>query len=196
MKTTANVANIPFWQNTNLKSLPNEIWKDINGFDGYLASNLGRLKALSKPKWNGNVYYNTPEKIMKQSVAKTGYLVVSMKRKTQYVHRIIGIAFHSEENFKLLDINHINGIKTDNRGENLEWCTRSENILHAFSTGLNTSVCVVSEETAKNIIAKHHETGLGKVLLQRYFFPNVNKSTIQSITDGKNWKHLPRPLKK
>lgn len=50
------------------------------------------------------------------------------------VHRLIASAFHGQP--KGLEVNHKNGVKDDNRPENLEWVTRSENHIHAYKTGL------------------------------------------------------------
>ena len=110
-----------------------EIWKDVVGFDGlYLISNLGRIRTLSKYNKNG---YDT---IMIQK-CKCEYMYVNLykngKLHTSRVHRLVAQAF-IENPLNKPQVNHINGIKTDNRVDNLEWATRSENMKHAFRTGL------------------------------------------------------------
>lgn len=198
MKTTTNVANNPIWQNLSLENLSNEIWKPVKDCDGlYEVSSMGNLKAISKPKWGGRSYYNTPTKIMKKSVGKNGYEVVRISQKTQYVHRIVAFSFLSNSEFFGLDVNHINGIKTDNRVENLEWCDRKFNINHSFKIGLSKKgedrkSSTITEDVAMEIIKIHKQTGLGKSLLQRHHFPNVSLSCLQGITNNKTWKHLPR----
>jgi hypothetical protein len=105
-----------------------EIWKTINGFDDYQVSNLGRVKSFKRGK----------EKILADRKRK-GYLSVCLSNiNIKYVtnHRLVAESFLPNINNKPC-INHINGIKHDNRVENLEWVTHSENTQHAFDTGLH-----------------------------------------------------------
>lgn len=118
-----------------------EIWKDITGYEGYYQiSNFGEVKSLSKTITRKNgVKVFMPEKILKQTLSNPGYysLILSKDtiKKNFRVHRLIASAFLPNTNQKK-EVNHINGIKTDNRIENLEWSTSSENKIHAFKTGL------------------------------------------------------------
>lgn len=111
-----------------------EIWKDVVDYEGlYQVSNLGRVKALPKRGHKSC--------IMKPSLKKDGYVRIHLSKnaisKTLYVHRIVAEAFLPRHNNEC-EVNHINGVKTDNFVDNLEWVTKSENQLHAIKMGLRS----------------------------------------------------------
>jgi hypothetical protein len=137
-----------------------EIFKDIEGYEGYYQiSNLGKVKSLHRIVDNHSGFKKVlKEKFLNPNISKTGYYVVSFKKnnikKTFKVHRLIANSFIPHVKDKKF-VNHINGIKTDNRIENLEWCTILENNLHARKTGLvNDSGCnhVSSKLTEEQVV--------------------------------------------
>lgn len=123
-----------------------EIWKDILNYEEfYEVSNLGRVRRKEGFVKSG-IKYNDKRKvksyILKQNKKRSGYLTVDLSKnnvvKTISVHRIVAFAF-CENPYNKKEVNHKNGNKQDNRAENLEWCTASENIKHAFDIGLKKS---------------------------------------------------------
>lgn len=123
-----------------------EIWKDIPGFEGrYQVSDQGRVKSLPFNQRyllrNGNeAYRRTTERMLYSKPQNSGYLVVQLWlndiRRAFTVHRLVAQAFVPNPE-GLPEVNHKNGVKLNNASENLEWCTRSANKLHAVATGLS-----------------------------------------------------------
>lgn len=130
---------------TNIENLPGEIWKEIPGYEGYyMASNIGRLKSLERMvdvvPGQTRVQYS---RILKTRIHKNGYSNITLQSKKTLktlAHRLIALAFIPNPDNKRC-VNHINGVKTDNRAENLEWATHSENVAHARATGLQPEFC-------------------------------------------------------
>lgn len=124
---------------------PNEIWKDIEEYEErYQVSNLGGIRSLDRMKRHNTSksgYIKVEGKVLKPYPTKKGYLHVDMstldgKRKSELVHRLVAKEFiPNPKNYP--QVNHINGLKDDNRVENLEWCDNSMNQLHAYKMGLN-----------------------------------------------------------
>jgi hypothetical protein len=135
-----------------------EVWADISGYDGfYKVSNLGNIKSLQRyVKCKDGSVRLFQEKILSGGKAGRGYLLVTLfkgaKKRMEYVHRLVAEAFIPNVN-NYPQINHKNGIKTDNRVENLEWCNNSMNMKHAFKTGLaKTTIYQVIEKNKKKVI--------------------------------------------
>lgn len=127
-----------------------EVWKPVVGFESwYEISNLGRVKRL---RTFSNI--NAP-KMLKICLNNHGYEQVMLNKeghkKLCLVHRLISVAFLGQPPTAKHQINHKNGVKYDNRLENLEWCTASENIRHAYRTGLIKKGCV-SLETKREVL--------------------------------------------
>lgn len=118
-----------------------EVWVDVPGFEGaYQVSNTGMVRSLDR-KVNGRFGSSAIKKgkVLKASPNKEGYYSVSLSKKSKctmfYIHRLLAVSFIPNLEHKR-EVNHINGNKQDNRLENLEWVSSSENRKHAWDTGL------------------------------------------------------------
>lgn len=174
-----------------------EIWKDVIGFENYYeVSNLGKVR--SKPRLikhrNGNLYIKKPT-ILKPSI-DDGYLkscfCVNKKLKSFAFHRVVAEAFLDKKDG--LEVNHINGNKSDNRVENLEYVTRSQNLKHAVETGLlkvtRGSERVHSKTDEATILKMLNLRSCGvqrKDILKQL---NLSIHTYKDVLRGKTWRHV------
>ncbi|MFV1944139.1 NUMOD4 motif-containing HNH endonuclease, partial [Pseudomonas luteola] len=118
-----------------------EVWKPIPGYESYYeVSSFGRVRSFDRStiRTDGK-RFNKAGRVLKPNLEQRGYLSVRLCVETVHkifkVHRLVARAFLQAPH-EGQQINHINGIKTDNRPENLEWVNPSENVRHAFDIGL------------------------------------------------------------
>lgn len=176
-----------------------EIWKEIPEFRGfYSVSNHGRVKRHTTLVKCARGYRTIKEHIQKMGKDKNGYHLVGLcvlgKMYTRKVHRLVGEAFVINPENKP-QINHINGIKSDNAHTNLEWTTGSENIIHAFLTGLKSGEskrgekhhnAKLTREQVDSIRFEYaHSTISYRKLGRKY---NMSRMAIKYIIQNKSWK--------
>lgn len=161
-----------------------EVWKDIPGYEGkYQVSNLGRVKSL-------NYHREHREGMVNIRPIWSGYMKCSLgingRMKTFAVHRLVAKAFVPNPENKP-EVNHINGIKSDNRAENLEWTTGSENQRHALRSGLRRSMVELRNKNEKPCICV--ETGVEyDSISQAELHTNIAKTNIVACCRGKRRK--------
>lgn len=125
-----------------------EIWKPIEGTEGiYEVSNTGKVRNIN---YRGCGY----TRYLKISTNDWGYNYVIIKRNgkrgKQMIHRLLAEIFIPNPDEKP-EVNHIDGVKTNNCIDNLEWVTKSENVQHAYDTGLNENNRKRATEHMRNI---------------------------------------------
>lgn len=161
-----------------------EIWRLINDYPNYEVSNLGRVKSMKFEK----------ERILKPELLKDGYLRVKIyndvKKNKFLVHRLVADCF-IENKEKKKQINHKNGIKTDNSVSNIEWVTPSENMTHSYILKLNYSK--LGEEHPMSKLTKKDVINIRKKkysIKKEAEFYNVCIGTINKIRAKTIWKHI------
>lgn len=129
-----------------------EIWKDIPDYKGsYQVSNLGKVKSLN---YNQQKY----ERILKPVKTANGYFVVNLSGHIYGIHRLVAMAFLNNKN-NYPQVNHKDGNKQNNCVENLEWCSCSENLKHAYKNKLKVAT---SNHLKKSILQYDIEGNLIK----------------------------------
>jgi hypothetical protein len=154
-----------------------ETWKDVKDYEGfYQVSNFGNIRSVRrevKSPIRNNITIHRKGKLISAKPGKTGYCKVCLHKygfgKFFPVHRLVAIAFIDNTESKPF-INHIDGNPSNNNVENLEWCTQSENILHAYKIGSKkapdyfylkqvgkespTAISIIQKDSTGNFIRK------------------------------------------
>ena len=183
-----------------------EIWKNVISYETfYQVSDFGNIRSLDRivNKLNG-ISYMRKGKLCKQSKSNLGYMTIGFtvnnKKVNKYVHRLVAEAFITNMN-DYPQVNHIDCDKTNNRMYNLEWCTNSQNHIHASKNGLNKlhlhRVVYSGEENGRSLLTKKQVLEIkqryipykysAKKLSKEY---NVSESCITHILNNKSWKEI------
>lgn len=166
-----------------------EDWRQIPGLEFYEASTLGRIRSVDRGGRGG--------RILAPQVTGRRYPVVSISERgrirTMPVHRLIASAFKPNPN-NLPEVNHIDGDKLNACADNLEWCTRAENIAHAIASGLKPPVIGERHGQTKLTVRDVKEmrelraSGASfKAIASKY---GVSASTAHRVVSGLHWGHV------
>lgn len=166
------------------------IWKKIPGlrtrYEASVTGLIRRLSASYETTFRGKpVVRPQAEKILcGKKLSAKGYVRVRIDGNTYFAHRLIALAFIPNP-LGLPQINHKNGIKTDNRPENLEWVTNQKNRDHAVVTGLNRRSLNEPEIfTIRSLLA----SGVAQTTIGKAY--GVSSTTIWNIKHRRTWRHI------
>ena len=145
-----------------MNDVAEEIWKDIGGYEWYYQiSNKGRVKSLSRQREGNGKKGLLAERILKLTINSDGYYNVKLykngKKKSFKVHRLLAIAFLENPKGEKY-INHKDGNKTNNSLDNIEWCTSSHNVKHAYKMGLNPVCLNLDKEKLEKLYIKKNKS--------------------------------------
>lgn len=165
-------------------------WRDIPGYEGmYQASSSGQIRSLNKTVKGRFGARQRKGKVLKPGLAH-GYQKVYLLTDQFRVHRLVAMAFLKNMNpNEYTVVNHKNGDKNDNTVSNLEWCTPSQNMRHAYKTGLmrrhdggkrkfddcQILTVLTCENISRNRLAKHY---------------SVTQAVIRSIKTGQSYREI------
>lgn len=177
-----------------------EIWKDIKGFEGlYQVSTYGRIKSFKSP--NGKPIGKSYEKILNPGKNAngnkyTGFLLRNdIEKIPAYLHRLVAETFIPNPLNKP-DVNHKDCNKRNNSVDNLEWVTKSENMIHAYKNNLVTITDKTGNKNGKSKLTDSDVIGIKKLLSNNVRCSDIAKlynvahSTIQNIKHKRNWTHI------
>lgn len=165
-----------------------EIWLPAVGYEGYYeVSNMGNVRSLGRITNFGNQKKLVKGRVLKIKMRKAGYYPAAMFSvdnviTTVMIHRVVAQAFHPNPENKRT-VNHIDGNKKNNRADNLQWATTSENNLHAHDTGL-MNIRKLTVEQVKEI----RQSSLTDIQLGKLY--GVRQGNIWNIRQRKSWKHV------
>jgi len=170
------------------KVIYEEQFKQIKGYNNYLISELGRVFNLKFKRF------------LKPGKDKDGYFLVDLYKngvgKTHKVHRLVTLAFIPNPENKPT-INHIDGVKTNNFVDNLEWATNKENTQHALDNGLLKPPCLKGSKVGNSKLTESQVLEIRKLYATGDYYQkdlakifNVGQTLISFIVNRKIWQHI------
>lgn len=164
-----------------------EIWKQVVGYEGYYSvSNFGRIRREGK-QHGATIGYISNHQICPVTGYDKKFLCKNGHRKPNNVHDIVANAFLGTKPVGF-EVNHINGIRHDNRCENLEYVSKSQQQIHARRVLKKTNAIKLTKDDIINIRNQHKRGKLNNVQLGKLY--NVSDGHICNIVNMKSWKYI------
>ena len=180
----------------NYEPIKGEEWRQAVGFsEKYWVSNMGRIFTASAHNKPNNPAIMKPARSFDKRRGTWEYCKTALDGHTIVVHRVVATTWVPNPENKPF-VNHINGNKADNRAENLEWCTTSENLLHAYRTGLEKKVLGQKHHAAKltneQVRQFKWEWAHDRKMSRKKYAEKlgVTEATIKDIIRGRSWSWL------
>lgn len=183
-----------------------ELWLPIAGYEGiYEVSNLGRVRSIDRKSFRkasnksfDGYWTNISGRLFKPVINNAGYfcVVLCYQRATKIalIHRLVATAFVQNES-KLPQVNHLDGKKLNNTPDNLEWCTASYNLKHAYKNGLKIpqygETSGVARFTEQDILDIRELLRHGYTQRRVAAMYDTGHSTIRQIGSRETWRHVP-----
>ena len=170
-----------------------EVWKDIDGYDGYYQiSNKGRVRSWKNGRWGKR---ESPL-IMKQQLNRYGYYEIRLQKnnvkRLHRTHRLVALNFIGNPNNKP-HVNHKDCNKINNNYKNLEWVTNSENIKHAVKNDLMAR----GERSGHAVLSRNDVLQIRSILEQGFACKkelaiayNVSLPTMYDVESRRSWRHI------
>lgn len=174
-----------------------EIWKKIKNENYLLVSNMGNVKRspyvktsfINYPTGVKKVEVLMKEKYCKQQLSKKGYYMIRLpgpnRNKLETVHRLVAKAF-LDNPCDYAEVNHIDGIKNNNNVNNLEWCSRNQNVHHALKNGLKPTK--VNPKLHKRIMGMYNLDGIPQYIIAQK--TGLSRATISQLINRKSWFYI------
>jgi hypothetical protein len=173
------------------KSIEESNWITSELYSGYEFNRNGSIRSIDRISIRSNRRpIRRHGKVLKSQKGGWGYLTNTLNGKQECTHRILAKVFIPNPDNKP-QVNHKNGIKTDNRVENLEWVTKSENRIHALRTGL-----IPSSKGELNANSRLLEYEVAEIRTLRTegvdckeiaFLYSISRNMVYKITNYNNW---------